>query len=89
MNAVNLIPLERRRGEAPSLPGIPFLGLVVTLVLALAGTFVYVGARNQVSTNMFDLSSGATKFAYKSVIQELQFFKNKCYLNKIVNRIEW
>ncbi len=56
MNAVNLIPAERRRGEAPTLPGIPFLGLVAALVLALAGTFVYVGARNQVSTRRSELS---------------------------------
>jgi Tfp pilus assembly protein PilN len=57
MNAVNLIPLERRRGETPSLPGLPFLGLVAALVLALAGTFVYVGARNQVSTRQSVLTS--------------------------------
>lgn len=56
MNAVNLIPLERRRGEAPSLPGVQFLGLVATLVLALAGTFVYVGVRNQISTRNSELS---------------------------------
>ena len=56
MNAVNLIPLERRRGEAPSLPGIPFIGLVAALVIALGATFVYVGARNQVSTRSSELS---------------------------------
>jgi Tfp pilus assembly protein PilN len=56
MNAVNLIPLERRRGETPSLPGIPFIGLVAALVVALAGTFVYVGARNEVSTRRGELS---------------------------------
>ena len=56
MNAVNLIPAERRRGEAPALPGIPFLGLVAALVVALAGTFLYVGARNQVSTRRGELS---------------------------------
>jgi Tfp pilus assembly protein PilN len=56
MNAVNLIPLERRRGETPSLPGVPFLGLVAALVVALAGTFFYVGARNQVSTKQSELA---------------------------------
>lgn len=56
MNAVNLIPLERRRGEAPSLPGIPFIGLVAALVIALGATFVYVGARNQVATRSSELS---------------------------------
>jgi Tfp pilus assembly protein PilN len=56
MNAVNLIPLERRRGETPSLPGVPFIGLVAALVLALAGTYVYVGARNAVSTRQGELA---------------------------------
>ena len=56
MNAVNLIPLESRRGEAPTLPGVPFLGLVAALVLALGGTFVYVGARNQVSSRQSELA---------------------------------
>jgi Tfp pilus assembly protein PilN len=56
MNAVNLIPLERRRGETPSLPGIPFIGLLAALVITLGGTFVYVGARNQVSTRSSELS---------------------------------
>jgi Tfp pilus assembly protein PilN len=56
MNAVNLIPLERRRGETPSLPGVPFIGLVAALVLALAGTFVYVGAHNTVSTRQSELA---------------------------------
>jgi Tfp pilus assembly protein PilN len=56
MNAVNLIPAERRRGEAPSLPGIPFIGLVAALVLALAGTYVLVGARNQVSSRQNELA---------------------------------
>jgi Tfp pilus assembly protein PilN len=56
MNAVNLIPLERRRSEAPTLPGVPFLGLVVVLLVALGGTFVYVGARERVSTRQGELA---------------------------------
>jgi Tfp pilus assembly protein PilN len=56
MNAVNLIPLERRRADTPSLPGAPFLGLVGVLVVALAATFLYVSADNRVSTRQAELS---------------------------------
>lgn len=56
MNAVNLIPLERRRADAPGLPGVPFCGLVVTLLLALAGTFSYINARERVSTRQSSLA---------------------------------
>jgi Tfp pilus assembly protein PilN len=56
MNAVNLIPLERRRSETPTLPGVPFLGLVVVLLVALGATFVYVGASERVSTRQGELT---------------------------------
>jgi Tfp pilus assembly protein PilN len=56
MNAVNLIPLESRRGEALSLPGAQFLGLIAALVIALAGTVLYVGERNQVATRRSELA---------------------------------
>jgi Tfp pilus assembly protein PilN len=56
MNAVNLIPLERRRSEAARLPGLPFLGLLGALVLALAGTVGYVEAHNAVSARRSELT---------------------------------
>jgi hypothetical protein len=56
MNAVNLIPLERRRDEAPRLPGVPFLGLCGALAVALAGTVGYVEVHNTVSTRQSELS---------------------------------
>jgi Tfp pilus assembly protein PilN len=56
MNAVNLIPLERRRVAAPTLPGTPFLGLLAALVLALAATVLYVEERNSVSSRRSELA---------------------------------
>lgn len=56
MNAVNLIPVESRRIDAPGLPGAPFLGLLAALVVALAGTVVYVNARNNVSARRSELA---------------------------------
>ncbi|HET9126375.1 MAG TPA: hypothetical protein VFN65_15960 [Solirubrobacteraceae bacterium] len=56
MNAVNLIPLERRRAEAARLPGLPFLGLLGALVLALAGTVGYVEAHNAVNARRSELT---------------------------------
>jgi Tfp pilus assembly protein PilN len=56
MNAVNLIPLERRRAQTPSRPGAPFLGLLGALVLALAGTASYVEVHDTVSTRQSELS---------------------------------
>lgn len=56
MNAVNLIPLERRRAEAARLPGVPFLGLLGALGLALAGTVGYVAAHNSVTARRSELA---------------------------------
>jgi Tfp pilus assembly protein PilN len=56
MNAVNLIPLERRRAEAARLPGLPFLGLLGALVLALAGTVSYVEAHHAVTARRSELT---------------------------------
>lgn len=63
MNAVNLIPLERRRAEAPRLPGAPFLGLLAALVLALGGTIAYVEVHNTVSSRQSELSHLRTSTA--------------------------
>lgn len=56
MNAVNLIPLESRRGDTLSLPGVPFLGVIGALGLVLAGSVLYVEARNEVSTRQSELT---------------------------------
>lgn len=59
MNAVNLIPVERRQAGlrgVHGLPGAPFLGLVGGLLLVLAGTVAYQDASNGVSTRQGELS---------------------------------
>lgn len=56
MNAVNLIPLERRHAGAPRLPGAPFVGLFAALVLALGGTVAYVEVHNTVTSRQSELS---------------------------------
>jgi len=56
MNAVNLIPLDSRRAQASGLPGLPFLGLLAALVVALGATVAYVDARNNVSARRSELA---------------------------------
>jgi len=56
MNAVNLIPLDSRRSELPTLPGVPFLGLLGALAVALTGTIVYAHERGEVSSRQSELS---------------------------------
>jgi hypothetical protein len=79
MNAVNLIPLERRGAEAPPLPGAPFLGLLGAFAVALAGTAAYVEVHNTVSARQSELSQlhsasaewSAAAARYEPAISEL------------------
>ncbi len=63
MNAVNLIPSDRRRRRTEVSAGAPFYGLIAGLVLVLIATVLYVNANNQVASRRAELarvSAGVT-----------------------------